>query len=167
MAIVMVGAPASGKTTVGTLVAQRLGLPFVDVDAAIEAETGRTIPELFVDHGEPFFRDLERTATLNALDLDAVVSLGGGAVLDEQIRAALTAGGHDVVWLQVSVVHATRRVGMNVMRPLLLGDVRANLERLLTEREPFYREVATLVVDTATDKPDQIADRVVEQVGRR
>lgn len=156
--LVLVGPPASGKSTVGRALAERLGVGFVDVDQAIEAATGKTIPEIFVDEGEPRFRELEREATLELVQRPAVVSLGGGAVLDPDIRAALA--DHPVCWLQVSVVHATRRVGMNVMRPLVLGDVRANLERLQAEREPLYREVADLVLDTTDLKVAEVVDRL-------
>lgn len=162
--LVLVGPPASGKSTVGRALATRLGVPFIDVDAAIEVATGRTIPEIFVDEGETRFRELEHEATLALIREPAVVSLGGGAVLDADIRAALA--GHLVCWLQVSVTHATRRVGMNAMRPLLLGDVRANLERLAAEREPYYREVADVVLDTTARKPDDLAEELAARVAR-
>ncbi|MGA4507403.1 shikimate kinase [Propionibacteriaceae bacterium G1746] len=161
--LVLVGPPASGKSTVGQALAARLGVPFIDVDAAIEASTGMTIGEIFVDLGEPEFRRLEREATLELVQRDAVVSLGGGAVMSPEIRAALA--GHLVCWLQVSVVHATRRVGMNAMRPLLLGDVRANLQKLLTEREPFYREVADITIDTTNLKADEVVADLARRLG--
>ncbi|MGD8213643.1 shikimate kinase [Aestuariimicrobium sp. Y1814] len=160
--LVLVGAPASGKSTVGELLAERLGVEFIDVDAAIEERTGKRIGEIFVDDGEPEFRRLEREATLALIQREAVVSLGGGAVLNPDIRAALA--DHRTCWLQISVTHATRRVGMNVMRPLLLGDVRKNLEKLLAEREPFYREVADITIDTTDLKPDEIVDQLVAEV---
>ena len=157
--LVMVGAPASGKSTVGRGLAERLGVPFIDVDAAIEENTGKRIGEIFVDDGEEAFRAMEVDATLALIKQPAVVSLGGGAVLNPDIRAALA--DHTVCWLQVSITHATRRVGMNVMRPLLLGDVRKNLERLLVEREPFYREVADVIIDTSALKPDEIVEQLI------
>ena len=157
--LVMVGAPASGKSTVGRGLAERLGVPFIDVDAAIEENTGKRIGEIFVDDGEEAFRAMEVDATLALIKQPAVVSLGGGAVLNPDIRAALAE--HTVCWLQVSITHATRRVGMNVMRPLLLGDVRKNLERLLVEREPFYREVADVIIDTSALKPDEIVEQLI------
>lgn len=157
--LVMVGAPASGKSTVGRALAERLGLPFIDVDAAIEENAGKRIGDIFVDDGEAEFRRMEADATLALIQQPAVVSLGGGAVLNPDIRAALA--DHAVCWLQVSVTHATRRVGMNVMRPLLLGDVRKNLENLLAEREPFYREVADVTIDTSVLKPDEIVEQLI------
>ncbi|MGA4668481.1 shikimate kinase [Propionibacteriaceae bacterium Y1923] len=160
--LVMVGAPASGKSTVGRLLAERLGVDFIDVDAAIEEQVGKRIGDIFVDHGEAEFRRMEVDATLALIQQPAVVSLGGGAVLSPDVRAALA--DHLTCWLQVSVTHATRRVGMNVMRPLLLGDVRKNLEKLLAEREPFYREVADITIDTTDLKPDEIVDQLVAEV---
>lgn len=109
MAIVLVGMPASGKSTIGAQLAAELGWPFVDVDAMIEAESGRLIREIFADEGEARFRELEVDATLRALSRSAVVALGGGAVTSPVIRSAL--GGHEVVWLDVSVPVATRRAG--------------------------------------------------------
>ncbi|WP_203566421.1 shikimate kinase [Aestuariimicrobium ganziense] len=162
MAIAVVGAPASGKSSVGRRLAQSLDLPFVDVDHEIEHRSGKSIPEMFADEGEAHFRTLEREVTLELLDRGGVVSLGGGAVLNPDIRAALV--GHDVVWLQVSVTHATRRVGMNVMRPLLLGDVRANLQRLMDEREPLYRELATVTIDTNKRRVDDIVAQITERL---
>lgn len=160
--LVMVGAPASGKSTVGRGLAERLGVPFIDVDAAIEQSTGKRIGDIFVDGGEAEFRRIEADATLALINEPAVVSLGGGAVLNPDIRAALA--NHRVCWLQVSVTHATRRVGMNVMRPLLLGDVRKNLDKLLTEREPFYREVADITIDTSASKADEIVEQLIAQL---
>lgn len=164
MTIVFVGPPASGKTTLGRATADRLGLEFVDVDQVIESRAAKTIAEIFVDEGEPHFRELERDTTLELLGsadqpTTRVLSLGGGAVMNDDIRAALV--GHDVFWLQVSVTHATRRVGMNVMRPLVLGDVRANLERLQADREHLYREVADHVVDTTDRRPEALVDEIV------
>jgi len=162
VSIVLVGAPASGKSTVGRALARAVDLPYLDVDAEIEHRSGKSISEMFVDEGEAHFRRLERDVTLELLQHDAVVSLGGGAVMNSDIRDALVP--HEVFWLQVSVTHATRRVGMNVMRPLLLGDVRANLERLLAEREPFYRQVATHVIDTNRRKVDEIVSLIEQKL---
>lgn len=160
--LVLVGPPASGKSTVGRALAERLGVPFIDVDAAIEAQTGHSISEIFVSDGEEYFRRLEEDATLALIREPGVISLGGGAVMNDRIREALA--DHQVCWLQVSVTHATRRVGMNVMRPLLLGDVRKNLERLQAEREPLYREVADIVLDTTNRKPDELVDELASRL---
>jgi shikimate kinase len=157
-AVVIVGAPGSGKTTIGRIIAARLGKPFIDVDQRIEHLAGKPIREIFVEEGEPWFRRVEAEQTIAALDADAVVSLGGGAVATEAIRTALA--GHTVVWLKVSVQSASRRVGITASRPLLYGDVRSRLQKLLAERTPWYEEVATITVDTDHVGPDEVADLV-------
>jgi shikimate kinase len=156
--LVLVGAPGSGKSTVGALLAQRWGEPFADVDAVIEARTGKSVAEIFADDGEPAFRALEEATTAELLDEPGVLALGGGAVLSAATRQALA--GVPVVWLQVSVAHAAGRVGLNEARPLLLGNVRGRLVRLLAERAPLYAEVATATVDTDGLTASEVADRV-------
>lgn len=163
MSLVLVGAPGSGKSTVGPALAERLELPFVDVDQLIEAGTGRSIAEIFATDGEKAFRDLEREATLAVLAEpgERVVSLGGGAVLDPQIRDALAA--HEVVWLKVSAGRAADRVGLNVARPLLLGNVRGRLIKLLGERTPLYAAAAGLTVDTDDLAAAEVADLIIAE----
>lgn len=160
--VAIVGAPGSGKSTVGHLLARRLGLPHVDVDQVIEAEQGKRIREIFADDGEPFFRDLEAAATLRALSQPGVVSLGGGAVMTPAIREEL--GHHEVVWLQASVTQSTRRIGLNQARPLLLGNMRDRLISLLAERTPVYRALATVSVDTDKKSPTQVTDEILDQL---
>ncbi len=144
--IILVGAPGAGKSSVGRRIARELELPFVDVDKVIEAEQGRSIGDIFTTDGEKRFRELELAATLHALEGDGVISLGGGAVMTPEIREALV--GRYVIWLRVSVSQAARRVGMNKSRPLLLGNVRGQLVQLLAQREPVYREVASVTIET-------------------
>lgn len=160
--IVLVGAPGSGKTTVGTLLAESLGLPFVDVDARIVETAGKLIAEIFADEGEPVFRELEAEHTADALTEPGVISLGGGAVVQERVRALLA--GRTVVWLVVSASEAAGRVGLNQARPLLLGNVRATLVRLLNERTPVYRSVASIEVATDHLTPEQVRDRILEEL---
>lgn len=159
VSIVLVGAPGSGKSTVGALLAERLGCEFVDVDAEIEDRTGRTIAEIFADDGEPAFRALEEETTTELLGRGGVLSLGGGAVLSATTRAALS--GHRVVWLRVSASTAVSRVGLNDARPLLLGNVRGRLIKLLAERAPLYAEVATEQVATDVLSPDAVVDSLL------
>jgi shikimate kinase len=163
--VVLVGPPGAGKSTVGALLAERLGVELRDTDADVEASTGTAIAELFVDHGEAHFRTLERQAVAAALDEHGgVLSLGGGAVLDPDTQHALR--GHRVVFLDVGLADAVRRVGLGVSRPLLLGNVRSRLKALLDERRPAYEAVAWLTVDTDGRTPEELVDDIAEALTR-
>ena len=160
--VVLVGAPGSGKSTVGRRLAAVLGREFCDVDAVVEERAGKPIVEIFVDEGEPAFRALEVSTTLELLQRPAVVSLGGGAVLSDVIREALA--DHHVVWLQVSAGAAADRIGMSAARPLLLGNVRGRLIQLLNQRTPLYAEVASQSVATDGRTPDEVVAAVLAEV---
>jgi shikimate kinase len=167
--LVVVGPPASGKTTVGTAVAATLGLPFRDTDADVEAQTGTTIADLFVEQGEPHFRALEERAVARALaEHDGVLALGGGAVTSAATRRLLVAHGRaggTVVWLDVDVASAAKRVGLSRDRPLLSVNPRAMLRTMLEARAPLYAEVATVTVSTAGRPIDQVVAEVLAAVG--
>ena len=161
--LVVVGPPGAGKTTVGALVAERLGVEFRDTDRDVEETAGKSVADVFVDDGEAAFRALEKQAVAAALDsCDGVVSVGGGAVLDPSTRALLA--GARVVFLSVDITDAARRIGFNRDRPLLLGNPRAQWLRLMKERRPLYEEVADLVVDTDARTPEDVADEVAARV---
>jgi shikimate kinase len=160
--VVLVGPPGSGKSTIAGLLAARLGKPHRDTDIDIENAAGKPISDIFVDSGEAHFRRLERAAVVAALTSDDVVSLGGGAVLDADTRADLA--GHVVVYLEVSLGEAAKRVGLGVARPLLLGNVRTQLKNLMDARRPLYVEVAKLVVQTDGRTPEDIADEIARQL---
>jgi shikimate kinase len=157
--IVLIGAPGSGKTTVGAMLAERLGVPFNDADAIIVERAGRSIAEIFTDDGEAAFRALEEQVTAELLELPGVLSLGGGAVLSSTTRAALRS--HRVVWLRIGLSQSVKRVGLDTARPLLLGNVRGQLLKLLNERAPLYAEVATEVVDTDDTTPAEVVETIM------
>lgn len=161
--VVLIGTMGAGKTTVGGLVAERLGVPFLDTDHVVEATAGKPVAEIFVDDGEEHFRALERDAVAAALgDHDGVLALGGGAVLDPGTRALLA--GHPVVFLQVGLADAASRVGLGVSRPLLLGNVRGRIKQLLDERTPIYTATARWTVATDGLDAETVAAQVVALV---
>ncbi|MCZ2814612.1 shikimate kinase [Modestobacter sp. VKM Ac-2984] len=168
-ALVVVGPPASGKTTVGAAVARALDLPFRDTDADVEAQTGTTVADLFVQQGEPHFRALEEQAVARALaEHDGVLALGGGAVTSAATRERLVAHGRSggaVVWLDVDVTSAAKRVGLSRDRPLLAVNPRAMLRTMLETRAPLYAEVATATVVTSARPVEDVVADVLTAVG--
>ena len=163
---VLVGPPGAGKTTVGGVLAGRLGVPMHDSDAAVEARAGRSVADIFVQDGEAAFRALEREEVLRALrEETGVVALGGGAPMQEEIAAALREGGHPVVFLDVTIADASTRVGFDVSRPLLLVNPRAAWTRLMNARRPTYEALATVHVRTGGRTPEEVADEVLDRLG--
>jgi shikimate kinase len=163
--ILLVGMMGAGKTTVGKLTARELGWAYLDSDAAVEAVTGVTVPELFARDGETAFRDAEARAlhTACATTSNVVVSVAGGAVLREENRALIAASG-TVVWLRAQVATLARRVGSGAGRPLLHDDPLAALTDLEAVRRPLYAELADLTIDVDDLAPSAVAARILEQV---
>ena len=165
--VVLIGPPGAGKSSVARALAERLGVAFRDTDADVEAEAGRPIADIFVNDGEPAFRELERTAVQAALaerEHDSVLALGGGAVLDPATEQALSEyrdGGGVVVFLDVSLAAAAPRVGLNASRPLLVGNPRAQWRALMEERRPVYERLASLRVLTDEVRPNQVAEQIL------
>ncbi|QZN84251.1 shikimate kinase [Cellulomonas sp. C5510] len=169
--VVLVGPPGSGKSTVAQALARRWGLAARDTDADVERVAGKAVADIFVDDGEPRFRELEHEAVRVALaEHDGVLALGGGAVLHPATQEALAAyreRGGVVVFLDVSLRHAAPRVGFNQSRPLLLGNPRARWQQLMEERRPVYERVASVVVSTDGVPPARVAERVEEALADR
>ncbi|MFD3798868.1 3-dehydroquinate synthase [Streptomyces californicus] len=159
--VVLVGPMGVGKSTVGELLAARLGTTYRDTDADIVAEAGKPIAEIFYDEGEEHFRALERLAVAAAVaGHPGVLSLGGGAVLDGTTRELLA--GRPVVYLSMDVDEAVRRVGLNTARPLLAVNPRRQWRELMDARRHLYEEVARTVVATDEHTPEEVAQAIID-----
>ncbi|MDT3343921.1 shikimate kinase [Microbacterium aquilitoris] len=160
--IVLIGPMGAGKTSVGKRVAKRLGWTFHDTDAMVVRAHG-PIAELFATQGEPRFRELERDAVEEALSRGGVVSLGGGAVLDETTRERLRA--HRVALLTVAPRVVARRLGEAASRPLLSAGDETPIqrwERIYAERRPLYESVADATFDTSSGPLENIVTAIAD-----
>jgi len=164
-AVVLVGPPGSGKSSVGRALARLVGLDLRDTDADIERNSGRSIPDIFANDGEDAFRALERAAVSAALtEHSGVLALGGGAVLAPETRMVLA--GHRVVFLALTMPTGVQRTGLAANRPLLIGmNPRATYKALLDARMPMYREVATIEIATDNRSVREVAELIVGQLG--
>lgn len=158
--VVLVGLPGSGKSTIGRRVASALNLPIVDSDVLIEQGEGKACGEVYAELGEGAFRELEIGYVARALATGGVVSLGGGSVVTEEVRALLQR--HTVVWIDVSAEEGIRRTADDSTRPVLDGEDREQRYReLVVEREPYYREVATFRVRTDERPPQRVVAEIL------
>ncbi|MGF1647491.1 MAG: shikimate kinase [Kineosporiaceae bacterium] len=162
--VVLVGPPGAGKSTVARELGALLGVPARDTDTDVEAAAGMGVADVFVEHGEARFRELERAAVADALATHpGVLALGGGAPVDPGTRSLLA--GHRVAFLDVSLAAASRRIGLDVPRPLLIDAPRSAWKRLMAERRPVYEAVADTIVDTSDAEPVEVARRVAVALG--
>ncbi len=158
---VVIGPMGVGKSTVGALVAERLGCGFRDTDADIETAERRTITDIFTAEGEGHFRTLEKAAVAAALaEHTGVLALGGGAVLAEETRELLAE--QTVVLLTMDVEEAVKRTGLNAARPLLAVNPRKRWRELMEARRHLYEEVATVVVATDGRTPEEVAEAALD-----
>ena len=145
--VVLIGAPGSGKSTVGAALAKVLALDFIDTDQLIEEREGKAITDIFVVDGEPHFRAVELETLKQVLTLnDVVISLGGGAPISDQAQQLINSSKSTVIFLDVSLATAAPRVGFNRDRPLLLGNPRAQWQALSDKRRPTYEALADVSI---------------------
>jgi shikimate kinase len=165
--IVLIGMMGAGKSSVGRRLAARLGLPFVDADAEIEAAAGATISDIFARHGEAHFREGERKVIARLLGAGPqVLATGGGAWMNEQTRRSVAASGVSV-WLKADIETLARRVRRRNDRPLLQGgDVAAKLRRLSLERDPVYA-LADIVVRSRDVPHDDVVAEIIDALTAR
>ncbi len=163
--IFLVGLMGAGKTTIGRQLARKLGKRFVDSDHEIEARTGATIPWIFEIEGEASFRrrEADMIRELSSQD-ELVLATGGGAVLNPASRALLAERG-TVIYLRASIGSILQRTSHDKNRPLLqTADPRAKLEELLAQRDPLYREIADLVIDTGRPNVQSMVQTILDQL---
>jgi shikimate kinase len=169
---VLIGPPGAGKSTVGSLLAERLGAGFRDTDADVAATAGQPVSDIFIDQGEQAFRDLERAAAARALSKDesnnhesAVVALGSGAVLDPGTQRLLD--GLPVVYLATGFATIARRLGLDRPRVVVPGNPRGRLRAMLEERRPLYERLATVTVTTDDADPDELAEQIAGELANQ
>jgi shikimate kinase len=156
--VVLIGPPSAGKSSVGSLLASRLGLPFADTDALVARAAGKPVGDIFVEDGELVFRELERGATasgLEALGDGGVLALGSGAILDPDVRRMISR--HVVVYLEAAFATVAKRTGMDRPRVVIPGNPRGQLRVMLDERRPVYADLAAITVSTDDMAPQEVA----------
>ena len=160
--IVLVGMMAAGKSSIGKRLAERLGLLFVDADAEIETAAGQTIPEIFAEHGEPYFREGERRVIARILDeKNRVLATGGGAFMNPETRARIARRAVSV-WLKADAETLLARVKKRTNRPLLrTADPEATLRELIAVRHPVYA-LADVTVVSREVAHEVIVNEIIE-----
>lgn len=160
--VILIGPPGAGKSSVGRSLARLLQEEFIDTDVVIAARENKSISEIFVDQGEPYFRKVEEEVLLDVLkNHSGVLSLGGGAPLSSTAQSAIKESGSSVIFLDVSLSAAAPRVGFNRDRPLLLGNPRAQWQELMNTRRPIYESLSQHQVVTDKLSPTQAANAIV------
>jgi len=158
-AIVLVGPPSAGKTSVGLLLAAELGVPFADTDDLVAAAAGKPVGDIFIEDGEQVFRELERGAVARGLDAvgpeGGVLALGSGAVLDPDVRRMLA--GQVIIFLEAGFATVAKRTGMDRPRVVIPGNPRGRLRAMLEERRPVYAELASNTAATDDMAPEEVA----------
>ena len=157
--VVLIGPPGAGKSSIGALLASLLGVGFTDTDDIVAAAAGKPVRDVFVEDGEPAFRELERGAAARGLDAvkseGGVLALGSGAVLDPDIRRMLAC--QVVVYLEADFATVARRIGMDRPRVVIPGNPRGRLRAMLEERRPVYAGLASVIIQTDGRAPEEVA----------
>jgi shikimate kinase len=167
--VVLIGPPGAGKSAVGPLLADRLGVEFRDTDADVGAAAGKPVSDIFVEDGEEAFRELERAAAANALgtlrQYGGVLALGSGAVLDAGIQHLLD--GLPVVYLSAEFGTVARRIGLDRPRVVVPGNPRGRLRAMLDERDAIYQRLAAVTVPTDDLDPDELAAELAARIMKK
>jgi shikimate kinase len=167
--VVLIGPPGAGKSAVGPLLADRLGVEFRDTDADVGAAAGKPVGDIFIENGEDAFRDLERAAAATALGAlrsrGGVLALGSGAILDAGVQSLLD--GLPVVYLSAEFGTVARRIGLDRPRVVVPGNPRGRLRAMLDERDAIYQRLAGVTVPTDDLDPAELADQIAAEITTR
>ena len=163
--LVLIGPMGAGKTTVGREIAAQLGCEFADTDALIEVDQGKTVSEIFVEDGEPHFRLVEESIVIDALNAEelknGVLSLGGGAVMNDEVQKALRNSPAKKVFLDISLAAVAPRVGFDNARPLLMVNPRQKWAELMNFRRPTYEALADISIDVSEKSVSEISSQII------
>lgn len=161
--VILIGPMGSGKTTIGQLIASKLGIPFRDTDHVIEEKSGKSVSDIFLEDGEDAFRILEKKVLREELLTDdTVLALGGGAPISVDAQSALRAIASPVVYLDISLATVAPRIGFNRDRPLLLHNPRGQWQTLMEARRPIYESIADTVIDVNDRTESEILDLILD-----
>jgi shikimate kinase len=166
--IVLIGPPASGKSSVGALLAAGLSLPLVDTDDLVVKAAGKPVGDIFIEDGESTFREHERAAVARGLDGlgtgGGILALGSGAVLDPDVRRMVEKGKKTVVYLAANFGTVAKRTGFDKPRVVIPGNPRGRLRTMLDERRPVYESLAALTVSTDDLLPEEVAADLLKRL---
>ena len=161
--VILIGPMGSGKTTIGQLVASKLGIAFRDTDHVIEGRAGKSVSDIFLEDGEDEFRILEKKVLRDELlSDDTVLALGGGAPISVDAQSALRAIASPVIYLDISLATVAPRIGFNRDRPLLLHNPRGQWQTLMEARRPIYESIADGVIDVNDKSESEIVTLILE-----
>jgi shikimate kinase len=164
--VILIGPMGSGKTTIGSLVAGKLGLSFRDTDHLIEEQEEKTVSQIFLDQGEDAFRAIEKRVLREELLTDGtVLSLGGGAPISIDAQSALRAIASHIIFLDVSLSTVAPRIGFNRDRPLLLNNPRGQWQTLMEARRPIYEAIADTIINVDDKSEEEIVTIVLSSLG--
>jgi len=155
--VILIGPMGSGKTTIGSLLAEKLGLSFRDTDHLIEEQEEKTVSQIFLDQGEDAFRAIEKRVLREELLTDGtVISLGGGAPISIDAQSALRAIASHIIFLDISLSTVAPRIGFNRDRPLLLNNPRGQWQTLMEARRPIYEAIADATINVDDKSEEEI-----------
>ncbi len=160
MTMWLIGMMGSGKTTIGSLAAKVLDVPFLDTDEMVADSAGMSIADIWSLRGEAVFRAMEREAIASVAGVDGIVAVGGGAVVSEENRLRIGDSGA-VIWLTCPPAELASRLGDDASRPLLGDDPAAALNEILEMRRELYAALASHQVETAGRDPDEVVSEIV------